>query len=296
MLREFTVYTGGRTADAMKQHSIDPMTLYMREVARYKLLSAEDEIALARRIARGDESARHEMINSNLRLVVKIARRYSHRGLPLSDLIEEGNIGLMRAAEKFDEAHGCRFSTYATWWIRQAVDRAVMNQSRTIRLPVHIGKEFNAILRVTNTLRTELGREPRVHEIAEHIGKTEQRVQALKEANIQTESADQLLHSEGDFTLYDVTEDEHAKMPSAHMESSVQHDLLGRWLSHLTGKEREVMRLRFGLGANDEPWTLDAIGKHLGVTRERIRQIQVASLQKLRLMIERDQLTLEEVL
>ncbi len=280
----------------MKRHSIDPLTLYMREVSRYSLLTAEEEVTLARRISKGDESARQKMINTNLRLVVKIARRYGNRGLPLSDLIEEGNIGLMRAVDKFDIAHGCRFSTYATWWIRQSVERAIMNQSRTIRLPVHVGKEFNAMLRTMNTLRTELGREPEAHEIADQMGKTEQRVQDLKGVNVHTESADQLLHSEGDFTLYDITEDEHAEMPSDHLESHVRRNLLDSWLAQLTDKEREVVRLRFGLGSNDDPWTLETIGNHLGVTRERIRQIQVGALQKLRSIIEEEKLSLEEVL
>ena len=280
----------------MNRHSVDPMTLYMREVSRYSLLTAEEEVALSRKIAKGDDSARQLMINANLRLVVKIARRYNNRGLPLSDLIEEGNIGLMRAVTKFDEVHGCRFSTYATWWIRQSVERAIMNQSRTIRLPVHIGKEFNSVLRAANALRADLGREPESSEIAEYMGKTEQRVQDLKGVSAHTESADQLLHQEGDFTLYDVTEDERADLPSDHMEAQVRSDLLDSWLSRLTDKEREVVRFRFGLGTNEDPRTLESIGNHLGVTRERIRQIQVGALQKLRAFIEEEKLSLEEVL
>lgn len=280
----------------MKRSSVDPLNLYMREISRYALLTAGQEVKLSRRIAKGDDAARQQMINANLRLVVKIARRYCKRGLPISDLIEEGNIGLMRAVDKFDDAHGCRFSTYATWWIRQSVERAIMNQSRTIRLPVHVGKEFNAMMRTINMLRTQLGREAEVHEIAEYMGKTEQRVQDLKGANSRMESADQLLHSEGDFTLYDVTEDEHAEVPSDHLETNVRHDLIRSWLSHLTAKEREVVCLRFGLDSNEDPWTLEAIGNHLSVTRERIRQIQVGALQKLRHFIKNSQLTLEDML
>lgn len=280
----------------MKRSSVDPLNLYMREISRYALLTAGQEVKLSRRIAKGDDAARQQMINANLRLVVKIARRYCKRGLPISDLIEEGNIGLMRAVDKFDDAHGCRFSTYATWWIRQSIERAIMNQSRTIRLPVHVGKEFNAMMRTINMLRTQLGREAEVHEIAEYMGKTEQRVQDLKGVNSRMESADQLLHSEGDFTLYDVTEDEHAEVPSDHLETNVRHDLIRSWLSHLTAKEREVVCLRFGLDSNEDPWTLEAIGNHLSVTRERIRQIQVGALQKLRHFIKNSQLTLEDML
>jgi len=280
----------------VKRHSVDPMTLYMREISRYDLLTAEQEVELARGIAKGSEKARQHMINANLRLVVKIARRYMNRGMPLSDLIEEGNIGLMRAVEKFDEAHGCRFSTYATWWIRQSVERGIMNQARTIRLPVHIGKEFNAMIRTANALRTELERDPTEDEIAEHMGKTPERVQALQGVHQYTESADELLHEDGDFTLYDVTEDERAEQPGDHLEESIRTDMLHSWLSQLTDKEREVVYLRYGLNSRNDSWTLEAIGRHIGVTRERIRQIQVGALQKLRHIIHKDDVHSEEVL
>jgi len=279
-----------------KRHSVDPMTLYMREISRYDLLSAEQEVELARKIARGSEEARQSMINANLRLVVKIARRYMNRGMPLSDLIEEGNIGLMRAVEKFDDAHGCRFSTYATWWIRQSVERGIMNQARTIRLPVHIGKEFNAMMRTVNALRSELEREPTEEEIAENMGKTPERIQVLQGAHQYTESADQLLHEEGDFTLYDVTEDEHATQPGDHLDETIRTDLLHSWLEQLADKEREVVSLRYGLNSRNDSWTLEAIGHHMGVTRERIRQIQVSALQKLQHIIHKHNVHSEEVL
>ncbi len=279
-----------------ERHSVDPMTLYMREISRYELLTAEQEIELARRIARGDEEARQSMIKANLRLVVKIARRYMNRGLPLSDLIEEGNIGLMRAVEKFDEAHGCRFSTYATWWIRQSVERAIMNQARTIRLPVHVGKEFNAVMRAASELRARLEREPTDAEIAEFMGKPLERVQTLQEAHQYTESADELLHDDGDFTLYDVTEDEDAEEPAEELDHRIRSDLLQAWMARLSDKEREVVRLRYGLNAEQETWTLEAIGRHMGVTRERIRQIQVAALKKLRHIIRQENIHPEEVL
>ena len=270
-------------------HSVDPMTLYMREISRYELLTAEEEVTLARAIAKGSEAASQKMIQANLRLVVKIARRYMHRGMALDDLIEEGNIGLMRAVEKFDDAHGCRFSTYATWWIRQSVERAIMNQARTIRLPVHIGKEYNAMMRAVSQLRGELERDPTDQEVAERMGKSEQRVHDLQGASQFTESTDILLHDEGDFTLYDVTEDENATLPEDQLDASIRADLLESWLAQLPDKEREVVSMRFGLDGSQEVWTLEAIGRLMGVTRERIRQVQVGALQSLRRMMQRQQ-------
>jgi len=278
-----------------KRRSVDPMTIYMREISRYNLLTAKEEVTLSRRIAKGDDDARQHMINANLRLVVKIARRYMNRDLPLADLIEEGNIGLMRAVEKFDDAHGCRFSTYATWWIRQSVERAIMNQGRTIRLPVHVGKEYNSMLRSANHLRTILGREPSESEIAVHMGKTPARIQALLSATLQTESADTTLHDDGDFTLYDVTEDLGAALPGDHLDASIRDTMLMDWMEKLGKKEQEVVRLRYGLDSHDDPWTLEAIGQHMGVTRERIRQIQVVALKKLRSLMDADHICLEEI-
>ncbi|MFC1537138.1 RNA polymerase sigma factor RpoD/SigA [Pseudomonadota bacterium] len=279
-----------------KRRSLDPMTLYMRELSRYSLLTAQEEIDYSRAIAKGDESARQTMINSNLRLVVKIARRYINRGLPLADLIEEGNIGLMRAVEKFDDVHGCRFSTYATWWIRQSVERAIMNQARTIRLPVHVGKEYNSMLRTSNELRASLGREPTEDEIAVCMGKPSARIQALLGAAVPTESADSTLHDDGDFTLYDITEDESAELPGDHLDGAIRDDMLMGWMEKLTPKEQEVVRLRYGLDQRSDPWTLEAIGRHMGVTRERIRQIQVVALQKLRTLMDAEKITLEEII
>ncbi len=279
-----------------KRRSLDPMTLYMREISRYDLLTAQEEIDLSRAIAKGDEPARQQMIQANLRLVVKIARRYINRGMPLSDLIEEGNIGLMRAVEKFDDAHGCRFSTYATWWIRQSVERAIMNQARTIRLPVHVGKEYNSMLRTANELRASLGREPTENEIATHMGKSSDRIQSLLGVAAQTESADAVLHDDGDYTLYDITEDVEAELPGDHLDTLIRDDMLSGWMSQLTQKEQEVVRLRYGLDRESEdPWTLEAIGQHMGVTRERIRQIQVVALQKLRTLMDSEKITLEEI-
>ncbi len=277
--------------------SSDPMTIYMRDISQHELLTGEEEVELAKQILAGDEAARQRMISANLRLVVKIARRYMYRGLPLEDLIEEGNLGLMHAVEKFDHAHGCRFSTYATWWIRQAVERAIMNQSRTIRLPVHIGKELNSLLYHASRLRAELNREPTEMEIAESAGISQDRVRTLLAAALPTDSADEgLQDEEGSFTLYDVTEDESVVEPEVTLGNAHRDRLIGLWLERLTAKEKDVVRLRFGLGDVHEPWTLEAIGQHLGVTRERIRQIQMTALKKLRAVAEKERISVEEIL
>jgi RNA polymerase sigma factor (sigma-70 family) len=277
------------------RQSMEPMAIYMREISRYDLLSAAQEIELARQITDGNDEARQYMIQANLRLVVKISRRYLGRGLALADLIEEGNLGLMRAVEKFDIAHGCRFSTYATWWIRQSVERAIMNQSRTIRVPVHIAKEYNSVLTHAARLRASLGREATEPEIAEAMNIPIERVHTLVRVSLGTESADDLLHHDGDFTLYDITADEQAAAPSERMEDNRRNELLQVWMQRLSAKERDVVRLRYGLGSHDDAWTLEAIGNHMGVTRERIRQIQMGALKKLRKMVDHEDVSFEEI-
>ncbi|EAU55546.1 sigma-70 family RNA polymerase sigma factor [Mariprofundus ferrooxydans] len=275
---------------------LEPMAIYMREISRYELLTAAEEIALAKRIGAGDKEAHHYMVQANLRLVVKISRRYMNRGVALADLIEEGNLGLIRAVEKFDVTHGCRFSTYATWWIRQAVERAIMNQSRTIRVPVHVGKELYALTKHTNRLRSELERDPTDVEIAEAMGVSVQRIQELMGAAVRTDSADDMLHDDSDFTLYDVTADEAAESPGDQMQTVLRNEILQVWMSKLEKKEREVVRLRYGLDDAGDPWTLEMIGEQLGVTRERIRQIQVQALQKLRRIVSQENIDFEEIL
>ncbi len=276
--------------------ALDSTSLYMKEIARYPLLTAEEEIELSYRIADGDEAARQTMINANLRLVVKIARKYMNRGLPLDDLIEEGNLGLIHAVGKFDAAHECRFSTYATWWIRQNIERGIMNLARTIRVPVHVGKEINNMNRSTNQLRSMLGREPTENEIALKLGKSRARVQELRKAVLPTNSADQTLAGTEEFTVYDIIEDCGAKQPCEQLDKHIQSQLVEGWLSFLSKKERDVMMLRYGIGNSHDPWTLEAIGEHMGVTRERIRQIQVAALTKLRSLPEAQNMLLEEVI
>jgi len=268
----------------------------MKEATRYQLLSAEDEVRLSNQIQTGDEQARQTMITANLRLVVKIARRYMGRGLPLEDLVEEGNLGLMHAVGKFDTEHGCRFSTYATWWIRQSIERGIMNQGRTIRVPVHVAKEINSMIRSSNHLRHVLGREPTENEIAIKMGNTKSRVRELKDAALSTESIDQALPGTEDFTIYDITEDTQAAQPSDELTKQDCKSVVGTWLNKLNHKEQTVMSLRYGLDERDDPWTLEAIGDHLGVTRERIRQIQVAALQKMRTLPEAQGMLLEELI
>jgi len=275
---------------------MEPMNIYMRDISRYELLTSEQEVELSKRIAEGDEQSRHDMVQANLRLVVKISRRYMNRGVALSDLIEEGNLGLIRAVEKFDIAHGCRFSTYATWWIRQAVERAIMNQSNMIRVPVHIGKECKSVAMHANKLRMQLDREPDDAEIAEAMGIPLVKVQKLMGVTVKTESVDQSLHAEGDFTLYDVTADESATGPGDALQTTLRNELLQAWMAKLDRHERDVVCLRYGLGVGGEPWTLEMIGEQYGVTRERIRQIQVQALKKLRHIVGQDDIKLQEIL
>ncbi len=274
---------------------LDSTALYIKDINRYALLTAEQEIELADKIAAGDEAARQTMINANLRLVVNIARKYINRGLSLDDLIAEGNLGLIHAVGKFDSAHKCRFSTYATWWIRQNIERSIMNLTRTIRVPVHVCKEMNSMNRLENDLRNTLGREPTEDEIALNMGKTKARIQELREAQLPTHSADQIILGTDDLSVYDITEDISSEQPCEQLGKQICSDLIHRWLRFLNKKERDVMHLRYGIGNNSDPWTLEAIGEHMGVTRERIRQIQVAALAKLRNLPEAQNILLEEV-
>ena len=280
----------------MSATALDSTSLYMKDIKRYALLTAEEEIELANKIALGDETARQTMINANLRLVVKIARKYMNRGLGLDDLIEEGNLGLIHAVGKFDAAHECRFSTYATWWIRQNIERGIMNLARTIRVPVHVNKEMNSMNRSATKLRSMLGREPSENEIALKMGKSKIRVQELRAAMLPTNSADQTLLGTEDFTVYDIIADNNAEQPCEQLDKHIQSNLVQNWLMFLSKKERDVMQLRYGIGDRHDPWTLEAIGDHMGVTRERIRQIQVAALQKLRNLPEAQTMLLEEVI
>jgi len=269
-------------------HSDDAIKHYLREIQRTTLLTADEEKQLARRISKGDMAARDHMIESNLRLVVKIAKRYMNRGLPFLDLIEEGNMGLIKAVERFKLSKECRFSTYATWWIRQSIERALVNQSRTIRLPVHVSDDINKMIKITRSLVQEFNREPEIEEVATAMDVDPSYVRRLTSLVRKTYSIEHPMGENSDYSLMDTIEDPSAVDPSGLLEALDKFSHVSEWLDSLNENEREILTLRFGL--NDrEPQTLDTIGKKFGVTRERIRQIEAKSLEKLRtIMQEKD--------
>ena len=260
---------------------LDAASLYLKEIGYAPLLTAEEEVFYSRLIAKGDDAARKKMIESNLRLVVKIARRYVNRGLSLLDLIEEGNIGLMRAVEKFDPELGYRFSTYATWWIRQSAERALMNQTRTIRLPIHVVKELNVYLKASRKLAQELEHDPSAEEIAVSMDKTVSDVSRMLRLNERVSSVDVPLGKDGDRTLVETLADEHPSDPEELLEDDDLISSIEACLSELTDKQREVIARRFGLRGYDVS-TLEEVGREIGLTRERVRQIQVEALRRLR--------------
>jgi RNA polymerase primary sigma factor len=267
------------------EHFDDAIKLYLREIQKTRLLSAEDEKDLALRIARGDKTARDKMIESNLRLVVKIAKRYINRGLPFLDLIEEGNMGLIKAVERFKLSKECRFSTYATWWIRQSIERALVNQSRTIRLPVHVSDDINKMLRVTKELVQEMNREPSVKEVAAEMEVNSAYVRRLMVLLKKTYSIERPMGENNDYFLLDTIEDTSTVSPAELLEEVNKFELVEKWFETLSDSEKKILTLRFGLG-DKEPQTLDVIGRNFGVTRERIRQIEAKSLEKLRKIVE----------
>ena len=258
---------------------IDATSLYLKEIGYAPLLTAEEEVFYARKLQRGSESARHRMIESNLRLVVKISRRYVNRGLELLDLIEEGNLGLMRAVEKFDPELGYRFSTYATWWIRQTIERALMNQTRTIRLPVHVLKELNVYLRASRKLAQRLDHAPTPEEIAEEVGKPVADVRKILGLSERISSIDVPV-AEKEKTLVETIADDNMFSPEYQLEDENLMSVLNEWLEQLPEKQREVLVRRFGL-LNHQEETLEQVGREIGLTRERVRQIQVDAMRRL---------------
>jgi RNA polymerase nonessential primary-like sigma factor len=265
----------------------DATRLYLKEIGFSPLLTAEEEVYYARRARKGEEASRKRMIESNLRLVVKIARRYMNRGLALLDLIEEGNLGLIRAVEKFDPERGFRFSTYATWWIRQTIERAIMNQTRTIRLPVHVLKEINVYLRAARYLAQKLDHEPSPEEVAILLDKPIEEVKEMLGLNERIASVDAPLDSDPERSLLDAIADERTPDPERILQDEDLHSLVQAWLNELNDKQREVVERRFGLN-NREISTLEEVGADIGVTRERVRQIQVEALKRLRVMLEKN--------
>ncbi len=264
---------------------MDATRLYLNEIGFSPLLTAEEEVYYSRLAQKGEESGRTRMIESNLRLVVKIARRYMNRGLALLDLIEEGNLGLIRAVEKFDPERGFRFSTYATWWIRQTIERAIMNQTRTIRLPIHIVKEINLYLRATRKLTQDLEREPSAEEVATLLDKPISEVKRMLGLNERVTSVDTPIGDDEDRMLLDAIPDESNPDPSTVLQEESINRSLDTWLERLNDKQREVVERRFGLHGYERS-TLEEVGKEIGVTRERVRQIQMDALKRLREIME----------
>jgi RNA polymerase nonessential primary-like sigma factor len=271
---------------------LDATRMYLNEIGESKLLTAEEEVHYARLAQHGDEAARKRMIVSNLRLVVKIARRYLNRGLPLLDLIEEGNLGLIRAVEKFDPERGFRFSTYATWWIRQTIERAIMNQTRTVRLPIHVVKEINVYLKATRMLSQQLDHEPTPEEVAELLDKPISEVKRMLGLNERTASVDTPYGKDADKPLVDMLQDETAHDPTDDIQDGDIHTNLDHWLEKLNDKQREVVERRFGLHGYEHS-TLERVAQELGVTRERVRQIQMDALRRLRDILEKEGFSLE---
>ncbi|MAG75281.1 MAG: RNA polymerase sigma factor RpoS [Colwelliaceae bacterium] len=274
--------------------SLDATQLYLSEIGFSPLLSAEEEVYFSRLALKGDEKARKRMIESNLRLVVKIARRYNNRGLPLLDLIEEGNLGLIRAVEKFDPERGFRFSTYATWWIRQTIERAIMNQTRTIRLPIHVVKELNIYLRAARELVQKLDHEPTAEEIAKELDKPVADVSKMLRLNERITSVDTPFAGDSEKALLDVIPDEKGVGPEGQLQVNDLNNNIVDWLNELNSKQREVLARRFGL-LGYEAATLEDVGTEIGLTRERVRQIQVEALKRLRDILSQQNLSIESI-
>jgi RNA polymerase nonessential primary-like sigma factor len=290
-----------KQASTLKQHkyidytrALDATQLYLNEIGFSPLLTPQEEVHFARLAQKGDPAGRKRMIESNLRLVVKIARRYINRGLSLLDLIEEGNLGLIRAVEKFDPERGFRFSTYATWWIRQTIERAIMNQTRTIRLPIHVVKELNVYLRAARELTQKLDHEPSAEEIANLLEKPVGEVKRMLGLNERVASVDVSLGPDSDKTLLDTLTDDRPTDPCELLQDDDLSQSIDQWLSDLTEKQREVVVRRFGLRGHESS-TLEEVGREIGLTRERVRQIQVEALKRLREIMEKNGLSSESL-
>ncbi|MFC3123302.1 RNA polymerase sigma factor RpoS [Agaribacter flavus] len=280
--------------DKLAHKHIDATQIYLNEIGYSPLLTAEQEVSYARAALKGDKAARERMIVSNLRLVVKIARRYNNRGLALLDLVEEGNLGLIRAVEKFDPERGFRFSTYATWWIRQTIERALMNQTRTIRLPIHIVKELNLYLRTARKLAQTLDHEPTAEEIADATGEPVVSVSRMLKLNERISSVDVPVGDDGDKALLDLIADCNERGPETCLQTSNMHNNIVDWMALLSPKHKEVLARRYGL-LGYEPSTLEEVGLEIGLTRERVRQIQVEALRKLKDLLKQQGLSLDTI-
>ncbi|MBR2831125.1 RNA polymerase sigma factor RpoD [Candidatus Saccharibacteria bacterium] len=272
------------TAENVDAFADDSVRLYLREIGKIPLLTPEEEAALAQRIVKGDKKAKDKMVESNMRLVVSIAKRYGGRGLDFLDLIQEGNTGLLRAVEKFDPDKGFKFSTYATWWVRQAITRAIADQARTIRIPVHMVETINKVLRTTRKLTSELNREPTNEEIAKALDMEPEKVDYVMRIKQDIASLDASVGREGDdedSVLGDFVEDEERDSPEESAANQILKEQLSEIIATLTDREQKIIRLRFGIGGG-RPHTLEEVGNEFDVTRERIRQIEAKALSKLR--------------
>jgi len=274
---------------------LDAIKYYLKEIRKTPLLTFDQEQELAKKIEKGDQDARAKMIESNLRLVVAIGKKYINRGLQFSDIIEEGNLGLIRAVEKFQYERGFKFSTYASWWIKQSIERAIVNQTRTIRLPVHIAEIVNSYMRATRQLTQSLGRDPQIEEVAKKMKVTVDKVRSISQVVRETYSLDMLIGDQEEDTLKDILQDNNALSPASVSDDIRRREHIDDWLQQLSVSEKKVVEMRFGL-VDGEPKTLDSIGKEFGITRERVRQIETQALNKLRVITKRKKIDLEGML
>ncbi len=270
----------GKKSVAEVAAATDSIRAYYNNIKKHPLLTSDEEKELARRIAAGDEGARRKMIESNLRLVVSIAKRYIYRGLPLQDLIEEGNIGLIKSVERFDGTKGCKFSTYATYWIRQSVERAVVNQAKIVRVPIHVTSDISRMMRAVRELKGATDMEPSTSDIAEKMGVTGRYVKKLETVSMKSYSLDAAFNEQSDQGLLDKLEDDKFPLPVDVIDAENRAGQIREWLDMLEANESKVIKLRFGI--DGDPQTLEKIGKEFGVTRERVRQIESKALGKLK--------------
>ncbi len=267
---------------------MDPIKAYLKDVRKIPLLTAEEEVDLAKKIKRGDREARNKMIRANLRLVISIAKRYVNLGVPLSDLIEEGNIGLMKSVEKFDHTRGFRFSTYAAWWIKQGISRAVIDQGKMIRVPVYMNEEILKYKKVAEELTHKLKRKPRIGEIAKRLQISVEKVKDLEKSIAKMSSLDAPIGEDGDGQVKDIIEDQTMVSPDESLELFFTRERAQEFLGMLNDRERKIIDMRFGL-SDGNTYTLAEIAKELGVSRERVRQVEAATIKKIRLIIEQQQ-------
>jgi len=283
-------------ADSSKySRSLDTIKIYLKEISAIPLLTSEEEVKLAKKVWKKDPVARQKMIEANLRLVVSIAKRYMNRGLPFLDLIEEGNIGLIKAVERFQYQKGFKFSTYASWWIRQAIERSLINQTRTIRLPIHVDEKINRFVKVLREQVQAKGREPSMDEMASVMDTSVEKIKEVMQVVRSTQSLDMPIGEKQENSLKDVIEDTSILSPSDIVEGIKRHEMIASWLEKLTENEKNVVILRFGL-EDGEPKTLEKIGEEFGVTRERIRQIESSAIKKLQYIISHEELIFDDIL